>query len=469
MSGLQGRMLRSFGFILVLVVVLLEVAFLWTVRLYYYGSAKQFLIQRAETATAFYNQYLPGYELKEKAESILENLSQNEVAKIEIIDYQGFVLLDSYGFSGTTRVTTPDVAIALRGNTGFWQGYDDKTQEQLMAASLPLKDMDRTLGVLRYVISVEPLREEVWSISLTAIGIGAIVILFSLGLSAVFAYRIIQPIKELTEMTSLLPNGNFSYRATKRYQDEVGTLADTFNRMLERLGEHEKLKNDFISSISHELRTPLTSIKGWSETLLTGDMDNHEELNQGLTVITNETNRLAALVEELLDFSKIQGGEMNLHITEFDMAELLQFTYQQFSQQARQKGIALSLTTDSAILMEGDAHRIKQILVNLLDNALKFTSAQGQVDITGSNEDAYVSICIRDTGEGIAEEELPRITEKFYKGSSQQSGSGLGLAICQEIVARHHGKMVIESRIGEGTKITLLLPKFFLRGKGIGI
>ncbi len=468
MKGLKRRLVAGFGIIIVLVVVALEGMFLMTVREYYLGGAVESLSTRATTSAQFYNKYLQGYTLKDRAKYLLENIAKDEFALVEIIDWQGKVIQNSYGFSPNTQVDTPDVATALAGETGVWVGKSKGTKEHLVAVSNPLEnDGNQIVGVLRYTVSAEPAFELIEKITIVAIAIGVAVILISFVLSLFLANRIIGPIKELTAAVKQMARGNFTDRVQKRYDDEVGSLADSFNRMAEELGKNEQLKNEFISSISHELRTPLTSIKGWGETILSGDLDDKDETLQGLTVISKETDRLIGLVEELLDFSKFQAGTMKMERELIDIGHMLEEVVLQFGyrQSTKERDIELIKPAES-YLVDGDPNRLKQVFVNLLDNAYKFTDDHGQIKITVEACNKMVEISVIDDGEGIARADLQRVTEKFYKGDSRQAGSGLGLSICKEIILLHQGNLRIESERGKGTKVFVTLPLIELTPEG---
>ncbi|MCR8998396.1 histidine kinase dimerization/phospho-acceptor domain-containing protein, partial [Brevibacillus laterosporus] len=204
--------------------------------------------------------------------------------------------------------------------------------------------------------------------------IGAGLVLLSLILNLILSKRIITPIVELTGAAKSMAKGDFSQRARKVGDDEVGTLAETFNYMASELEKAEEIKNDFISSVSHELRTPLTSIKGWSEVVLTGDMEDKEETRMAMQIIVKESDRLTGLVEQLLDFSRLQAGGMEIHKTELEVNQLLMDVQQQFSARAFQKEIQLvTETPDEHLIVLGDENRLKQVVINLLHNSMKFS------------------------------------------------------------------------------------------------
>ena len=236
-------------------------------------------------------------------------------------------------------------------------------------------------------------------------------------------------------------------------------LAETLNTMASELTRREKLKEDFISSISHELRTPLTSIKGWSETLASGDPADSEEMQMGLAIIDRETDRLSGLVEDLLDFSKLYAKSIVLHPETLDLLRPMRETIKQFEARAQKESITITGNYGLTMLpVEADANRMKQVFINVLDNALKFTPRDGSITVTADQEMDWARIAVTDSGSGISPEDLPHVTDKFYKGSSQRSGSGLGLAICKEIVELHGGIFRINSIVGEGTTVTIRIP-----------
>jgi signal transduction histidine kinase len=458
MKGIKTRLIVQVSIILLLIVILLEGLFLLAVRAYYFGTATEALTTRATTSATFINKYLGGVGLKDRARYILENLSQEEYAKLEILDTNGRVIVNSYGFSPSEVIETPDVEAAIAGGTGTYIGRSAVSQERILAVSNPLKSMGTTIGVLRFSVSAEPLYAAVAKIALYAAGVGLLVIVLGFALSLWMAKRIVDPIEELTKIAQQMATGNFTSRAAKRYEDEVGTLAETLNYMAQELGKNEKLKNDFISSVSHELRTPLTSIKGWVETLISGGLEDAEETLLGLEVISRETDRLIGLVEELLDFSRFQSGELKLAQQQLDLRVLLEELRLQYGYRVNDKQIALHVDIpEQPLPLAGDPNRLKQVFVNLLDNAFKFTPPHGTIRVTASRSDSLIIVQVADNGEGIAPEDLPKVTGKFYKGRSKQSGSGLGLAICKEIVQLHGGSLHVESVLGKGTIVTVVL------------
>ncbi|CAM5780088.1 sensor histidine kinase [Brevibacillus borstelensis] len=459
MRGIRARLVIHFGLILLLIVLVLEGLFYWAVHTYYFGTATETLVTRSTTFTNFINKYADSYHLRDKARYILENVSKEETAKVEVLDLTGKVILNSYGFQTAEVIETPDVLNALQTGMGLYVGKSPYTRERVVAVSNPLVYMGEQVGVLRYSISAEPLYAAVYRIAMYGAGVGVIVVLFAFTLSLIIAKRIVGPIQELTRAATQMATGNFSARAKKQFNDEVGTLAEAFNYMAAEISKNEQMKNNFISSVSHELRTPLTSIKGWGETLISGGLEDKEETMLGLQVISKETDRLIGLVEELLDFSKFQSGELKLSTERLDLRDIVEDVRIQFGLRAQDEGIDFFVhIPPSPVPVQVDPNRMKQIFVNLLDNAFKFTLRGGSIQISCQTDETHVKVLVSDTGEGIAPKDLPHITERFFKGQSKRSGSGLGLAICKEIVHLHGGQFSVSSTLGKGTTVTVELP-----------
>ena len=231
--------------------------------------------------------------------------------------------------------------------------------------------------------------------------------------------------------------------------------------MADELSNAEALKNEFISSVSHELRTPLTAIKGWAETLR--EVDDPETFKKGMRVISNESERLSQMVEELLDFSRMQDGKLTLQKAKMDILAELGEAVLIYEERARQTGIKFIYNEPETLpIVYGDRNRIKQVFLNIIDNAVKYSKQDGGVVSIEATEDEYgdVVITIADNGVGISEKDLPRIKTKFYKANNTIKGSGIGLAVADEIITMHGGTLEIISKQGVGTTVEITLPPY---------
>jgi signal transduction histidine kinase len=266
-------------------------------------------------------------------------------------------------------------------------------------------------------------------------------------------------VAEITEKAQRIAGGSYGILIQKHYNDEIGELADTINDMSVQINQNERIQRDFISSLSHELRTPLTAITGWSETLLTsGELD--EESLRGMKIILREGRRLTEMVEDLLDFNRIQDGRMTLNYEEADILGEFEDTVFMYSSRLAQEGIVLSYIESEAEIppITCDPQRLRQVFLNILNNAAKHGGEGKRVEAGVHCDGQFVTFTVRDFGPGIPEHELPLVKKKFYKGSSKARGTGIGLAVCDEIVQMHNGELILQNAEGGGTLVTIRLP-----------
>jgi signal transduction histidine kinase len=464
MKSIKSRLVWQYSFIVILTVLVLEVFFISAVQQYYYSSTEQLLKNRASVYASFYKKNLPsnsiGFLNSERAQYILENVADDEPANVELIDWRGNVVADSSGVIPERHVDTPDFKAALQGETEVWRGKNLNTDERVMAVSIPFRSSEGTvLGILRYVTSTEQIHAAIVQISFAALALGLLVILLVTGISLLLAKSIVNPIQNIIRVAEQFALGNFTVKVNKQQDDEIGKLADTLNYMSEEIKKSDQVKNNFLSSISHELRTPLTSIKGWGETIILGDLRDKGEAKEGLRIICNETDRMIKLVEELLEFSCFQSGRIKLNRNTVNFNGIVTDVVHQLSVNAEDKNIDFQVSLDNKLpMIVGDQNRLKQVMINLLDNAIKFSPSDGSINIGTTRIEDSVVVEVADNGEGINLNDLPRVTEKFYKANINRSGSGLGMSIVKEIVELHQGDMEIESQLGAGTKVTVVLP-----------
>lgn len=448
--------------------VILESLFIFAISQYYIGSIERSLENQAKISADFYSQYEPAnilgdkVTIDDKSKFIFENLNGGERALVEVVDLSGNVVIDNTGSASRVKVTTADYAQALSGQIKSWRGRSE-LNEAIISVSAPIYHERDIIGVLRYVSSLEGAYKVIKQFMLLALSIGIIVLSIAAVLGYLMSRRIVVPIRELIRVTEEIAQGNFKVSAIKYHNDEIGQLVDAVNIMAKEITKSDQAKNEFISSISHELRTPLTSVKGWGETILDA-VDDTEVVEEGLGIICHETDRLIVLVNDLLDFSKLQSQRLELHKEEFPIDGLLQDIKSQFSVRAKQEKIKLALQQgDDHVLVMADYNRLKQVLINVIDNAMKFTVGRPNAEIKIISEivDSQLVLTVEDNGSGIAPEDLQQVKDKFYKGTSKKSGTGLGLSIASEIIELHGGKLFVDSIVDDGTKVVIILPLLY--------
>lgn len=458
MRTIKSRLVKSFSIVIFITILVLDILLITFVRKYYYDNMNDLLKNQLQVTTNFYKKYFNLYSLEENIYDNLDSFWEQTDAQIQIYDNNGELLMDSIGVI-EDNVKYIDVQRSLQGEkNNRWIGNVSYYDYKVMALSTPIESDGKVIGVMRLVVSLEAVDKGISNIIVFFLIISMTVLIFSILVSTILAKNIVVPIKKLTIVAEEMAGGDLGVRSDTNSRDEIGKLAKTLDYMAEEIQKREQLKNEFISSISHELRTPLTAIKGWVITLDDSQTDK-DTLKMGLNIIEKETDRLVNMVEELLDFSKLSSGKMTLNKKEISIKAISDYIDVYMSARARRENKRLNINLDSENKkIYVDIDRIKQVLINLLDNAFKFTEAEGTISISFCSVEGSLKIIVQDNGCGISKEDLPRVKEKFYKGKNAKSKNGIGLSICDEIVKLHNGEIFIESEEGKGTLVTITLP-----------
>ena len=418
---------------------------------------------RARTTTEFFADYLnQSYnEYYQSCITYAQNFDDKNDLELQFINAQGTIVASSFGSWAGRSPTTSDISKSMSNRSiEKYVGINPDTGERIMAVSSPMIYRNgEVIGVLRYVTSTVLVDRQIAYIA--AVSFFALLVVIGVVLMSgnYYIHTILLPLGEIIDKANKITNGSYGIQIQTEYDDEIGILANTINEMSLKISENERMQTDFISSLSHELRTPLTAITGWSETLLSGD-DLGPDTRRGMRIIHREAGRLTDMVLELLDFTRIQDGRMTLNIELSDIRTEFEDTIYMYGAQLAQDGVHLKYEyTDEEIPeISCDPKRLRQVFLNILDNAAKHGSEGKQIDADISFVDESVVVTIRDYGPGIPEDELPLVKKKFYKGSSKTRGSGIGLAVCDEIVNMHGGTLILENAEGGGTIVTLSIP-----------
>lgn len=454
---MRTKLIFSHLFILMAAMMLFESFLIFSVKRYYYDNITQMLKKQVELSAKIYTSYLSGDYIRTYYNSPIDIFKENTAAQVQLIDSDGQVIDDSEIETIGKKVETEDVGEALDGVLGVWEGRQNGIP--VISVSYPVVSDKSNIDVIRFTSSLKEANLAVNRIIMFLILVSIMIILAAGAVSIIISSSITTPLIRIRDAAARLASGRLDTRVSINSRDETGQLAETFNLMASKINEHEQLKNEFISSISHELRTPLTSIKGWTQTLRFSDLNEKSEILDGLNIIENETNRLAEMVNQLLDISRFQAGRVILNKTDVDIALLLKYLAMHISTRAAKKNITLKVDYNSEMIhVNADRERLLQVLLNILDNSIKFTQSGGFINITAESGDKNIIISIEDSGCGIGAAEFERVTEKFYKGNSSKGGCGLGLAICKEIIDFHSGDLKIYSTPDKGTRVQIFLP-----------
>ena len=458
--GIRRRwLLNSVGVVaLILTIAALTLATsLWS---FYYEKSLEDLESRANSVVYSFRNYTAS-EYRSAAQRMVNDYEEKGKLELQFLDASGAVLYSGNDLTAGTVPETPDVLAALeRKETVSWMGEDPATGEQIIAAASPVIFRGETEGVIRYVSSLEGInRQFTFSMAVVlAICLAFFAMVYFSNLY--FVRSIVEPLAGITETARLIADGSYGVQIEKKYDDEIGELTDTINDMSLKIKQSEKTQSEFISSVSHELRTPLTAITGWAETIQSGELQNRRDVDKGMEIIVSEARRLTNMVEELLEFSRIEDGRFTLSVEPLDLKAELEdavYTYKEFF---RKEGISLEYTEceEEMIPISGDPERLRQVFCNLLDNAAKHGGAGKRIDVSIKQVLTDAVIRIRDYGPGVPEDELPFLKNKFYKGSSKARGSGIGLAVCEEIISRHEGRLDMSNAEDGGFVASITIP-----------
>jgi two-component system phosphate regulon sensor histidine kinase PhoR len=519
---------------------------------------------------------------------LIKNLSARIKSRITIVDRQGRVLADSEKsgqevFRMGNHLNRPEIKSAFQGEIGIDTRYSSTLKINMLYTALPIKDKSGIVGALRLSIPLTNIQKALWTIRKTIL-LGlffAIALAFLIG--SILAGQTIYLINRMIDISRKFAKGDFSSRIFRSSRDEIGQLADTFNKMAQDIEDKireiqkqnqqlaavfdsmiegviavdktghiisinpaiekifgvsqaiakgkffleaipnndileiinsvlkdgnpvskdlnltwpvqkifqvnavaifenenvsgcflvihditeikrlETMRRDFVANVSHELKTPLTSIKGFVETLLEGALEDKENNRHFLMIIQQHVDRLNNLINDLLDLSRIESRRIELDISNFSLEGLVDNILPAFKSQFKKKNIEANNDLAAGLLVKADKDRIEQVLINLIDNAIKFNKEKGFIRIYAEDLDDIIKVIIEDSGIGIPAKDIPRIFERFYRVDKARSrelgGTGLGLSIVKHIVELHSGSVGVESTDGLGSKFWFSLPK----------
>lgn len=452
---LMFNALTLIGVILVLLNVTLSIA----VNNYYYNEVSEILSVYAQSFDTLSVVEKDSYEAH--ARQLAEEFNMKNGVEIQFLDANGALIVSTNGFLPETEEKYGDYenAVSSSSRSAMWTGRLS-SGERVMSYCTVLTDYGKgSNGAVRCVTSLTNINRQILFFEMIAVVIGILVMVIVYLFGKYFVQSIVRPLHDVSNMARQIAGGDFKSCIEVRELNEIGELCDSINYMASELESTDRLKNEFISSVSHELRTPLTAIKGWGETVRDSVYTDHMLVTKGIDVILRESERLSGLVEDLLDFSRMQSGRMNYKMEKLDILAELGEAVCMYQEQAKKAGVLLAYQEPDAMpCVIGDSNRLTQVFVNVIDNAIKYNHEGGVVQIKVGVEENNVQITISDTGVGIPAADLDKVKEKFYKANQTVRGSGIGLAVADEIVRNHGGLLVVESSEGIGTTVTVALP-----------
>ena len=469
-SGITRRWLRGSLMLTVLLLILVEGMFLYSCVRNYYNSVQQTMYRRFSSVNGQLKMYTGDTAQKTAANRsvalrrMVEQFSDKDKYEFMLLDSYGGVIASSSGTDAEGILSSVDFERAQESADGMGMAiYRTASNEMVMAVCCLVPYAAEDVAAMRLVTSLTLIQNQMKSVVLISIVVMVVILGFTVASGLYFVRSIVVPLGQVERTAASIARGELDVRlpVTGDSRDEVDRLRGTINQMAEGLEETEKMKNEFISSVSHELRTPLTSIRGWVETLRTLDDPEDENYRKGLEIINNETARLYNMVEELLDFSRLQNGRLKMDCRLLDLVAELTDAVLFCEARIQREGLLLSYNEpEEMIPVYADPDRLRQVFINILDNAIKYSAPGGRITVKIWQGEYKAFIEIIDQGRGIPPEDLENVKTKFYKGSNSVRGSGIGLALVDSIMTALDGTLDLKSTLGRGTVVTLGLPLY---------
>ena len=400
--------------------------------------------------------------LKENIESGFELFHTSSDAVIFITDSNGQIILHTEAADLTGQCVSEDVLDVLDSGVDYYSEdtLDGVSSTKYYTAGRRLEGPSGN-GYLFVATSMDALHQYVTDLLsiflVSAVGI----LLFASAISILFARKISAPIEQIGEAARQLGSGDFTARAPVDGCEELADFATTFNNMAARLQTIDNARGQFMGNIAHELRTPMTSIKGFIDGMLDGTIP-AEEYKHYLGIVSQETGRLARLVQNMLDITKLEAGEVPIHAKNYDLWQTVTDVVLSDEQRIEDGKIDIQGLGGPPLMICADPDFVHQVVYNIVDNAIKFTPAGGVISFAAEKHGSMVEVRIENTGAGIAPEALPFVFERFYKEDRSRGmntrGSGLGLHICKILINLSGGQIHAESEEGKWCRFVFTLP-----------
>lgn len=435
-------------------------------HIYNYYSDRLYL-QANEIANEYALDYLAESKLR-RIELEMKSLSTFNDTRIMFITPSGDVILDTNN-SSTDKSNEDRILFSindfdygdLKGKHDIlWDFYGLFSDPELSVFS-PISNSFEIKGYVVINIPESAIVERVYDTFNTNYLTLAIVLILSSAFLVLYFFQVHRPIKEITRATNEYSKGNLSYHVKPMHNDEIGRLGMSLDYMASQLNESDKFQQKFLSNISHDFRSPLTSIKGYLEAIQDGTIP-PEMLDKYIGIMLFETERLTKLTSNILTLNELDPKSVRLDISTFDLNSIIRHTVETFEGTCKKKGIKFNITYANSVQnVKADKGRIQQVIYNLIDNAIKFSKENSYIYITVREKGEKAQISIKDTGCGIAKEDIDKIWDRFYKSDSSRGrdkkGSGLGLSITKEVIQAHGENIDVVSTVGVGTEFIFTL------------
>jgi two-component system, OmpR family, sensor kinase len=447
--SLRTRLLAAFAYVLVLVIVALEVPLILNVSRRVDAEVKAQAAAQAQLVAASAAAELEDEDVR-RLEDIAREATRESGGRVIVVGRDGRLVADSAGLESASYRDRPEIAAALDGRIAQGRRFSDTLGESLLYTAVPVVVGGDIGGAVRVTQSVDAIDRRVRRDVLGLVGIGAIALVLGLGFAWVLAGTLARPLQRLASAARRVEAGDLEARAEPEGSTEHREVAHAFNDMTERLGQVLEAQRQFVANASHQLRTPLTGMKLRLESAAAGAVD--PTLAQEIRAADAEVDRLAGIVDRLLSIARDIEEGLEAHV---DVADAISRAVDRWQDRAARADARLSAEGEHAVAFS-DPRDLDQVLDVVLDNAIAY--APGPIEIRTGRSDSRVTLTIQDHGAGIDHEDLPRVTERFYRGrGAPPGGSGLGLAIAKELVEKWGGRLVVSDPEAGGARVEIAL------------
>ncbi len=467
-KSLFARMLVVYLLIILVAFALLGGIFFETLKNQYLNTQMDAMIGNAQIINDWCEQYYYGKLSYDGFQKLLHNKAAADHTVIWLLNPLGRFYFDPEGIGDTDEAqiqTLGYIADTMNGTIVKRTNFNSVLKDSVMTVAIPLKIGDEINGAIVVHKAVKDVNVGINAIYRQVFIPLLISVVVAAMLVSILSRYIVRPIRDISYAAGELSRGNFDWRVKPKTRDEIGELAESFNKMAEELKLQDGLRNTFIANVSHELRTPLASVQGFIQGMLDRAIE-EEDRDKYLQIVLGETKRMNTLITDLLNLAKIESGKFPIEYSEFDINELLRRSILLFEQRIEEGQLEVNIQLgESKLFVWADQDRISQVITNLIDNAVKFTPPGGELKIWTQMAENKVYVSIADTGEGIPVEDQPYVFERFYKvdksHSQSKAGTGIGLSIVKRIISQHGENITLQSVPGKGTTFTFSLTRTF--------
>ncbi len=362
---------------------------------------------------------------------------------------------------GENLITFEERQSLLSGENVVMIRNHEKLGQDILAVVIPLLKEEQLRGAIFLYTPLSTMYEPFRSFQVIILVTSIVLLVLMIFIARKITNYLVKPIKKMTEVTKRMAAGDFSERVMINQKDELGELTHSFNTMAISLQEVEEKRKEFLANVSHELRTPISYMKGFTEGVEEGVV----EIEKYITIMKRETSRLERLIHDLLDLAQLEGDSYPMKSTPISFAQLIIDVVERFEIEWKERGIEVILDIDEDIIIYGDFDRLEQVVSNLLQNAIRHSGNDSNIEVSlVENKEKEAVMQIKDEGEGIPEKDLPKVLDRFYRVNKARTrkdgGTGIGLAIVHQIIKKHEGTILIKSKLGIGTTVTVKLPLY---------